>query len=228
MQKISYFSKMLHLVCGYAGTGKDTFYKVLQSGGQWRSSQEIEAYSPHHYNFSIFGDSKGPSPFVHPILERRAFADALKQESFAALNLPGTLDQYEHQKNTYMVTVEGAQKTLRQYWIDYGGWRRGQDINYWAKQIVDPLLESPHRDVVVTDFRFLSEYKYCVAKNVPVTTYRVFRSQVPIAPPSVESEHQLDNFLTDYLLLNHVDDFENALKNFPQYSHFRLQGFLSP
>jgi len=60
-------------------------------------------------------------------------------------------------------------------------------------------------------------------------TIRLFRKEVVPAPKladrTVDSEHNLDDLLTNYLLTP-PDQFQDAIAAFPQYSYYALQGII--
>ncbi|CAH6418282.1 Hypothetical protein POVN_LOCUS52 [uncultured virus] len=164
-----------------------------------------------------YGDGKA--------LMRIAFADALKKESFAVLKLKGEYQDYEGFKNTMMVLNDS--KLLRQHYIDYGAERREQDLNYWAKAALQPHIEHKGH-LFVTDLRFNNEHEYACKTFSRTASTRLFRSDVAIPPADVQSEHELDWLQTDYLLLTTPEDFESALKHFPQYKDYKLRWVIVP
>lgn len=225
----------IHLVAGYSRSGKDTLFKILSEGGK------IEDFGGDHREtksqfkkWLIYSakDTAKPNFGDHSKLKRVGFADALKEESFKVLGLTGKYQDYESEKDKKLVypqydpMSEPVPKLLRQHYIDHGSMRREQDIDYWAKAALNPFKDDLGH-VIVTDFRFLNENAHAV-KNFITNTTRVFNSQVRIAPKDVVSEHDLDDFLTDYLLVHSEEEFTKALVVFPQYSHFIPKWCLIP
>lgn len=224
----------IHLVVGYAGTGKDTFCRMIQHGytlapkefpGHW-----WRIYAPPGANAPRFGR-----------VTRVAFADALKETVVRKIGLPNRnaslnsaqspiWPQYEKQKNTLKIKNEAGQMvTLRQHYIEYGQKKKLEDPQYWCKVALDPYKDQKV-ELFSTDTRFPVEVKYSQDNFEFVPTYRVFRANVGIAKPvPVEDpEHSLDVMQTDYLLVPSEEDFEAAVKLFPQYKDYVCRWFIGP
>ncbi len=224
-----YVREMLHLTCGYAGTGKDSLYNLLRGGACIQSG--VSLCPPG--GWLVYADADTPLPHYGngAALQRAAFADALKGDSFPFLGLPGTYIDYEAVKNTLEVTPAGTEvkKILRQYYIEYGAMRRKEDIHFWPKRVLGPHIRADSKEHTdVTDFRFLSEEVYTAeaTKAVGMTydTMRVYRSDVKVADKSVQSEHELDDFQTTYLFVTSAEEFVRAVTVFPQYATYMLRG----
>lgn len=81
----------------------------------------------------------------------------------------------------------------------------------------------------VTDWRFLSEIGH-IEKCYPgcFDTSRLFDAAIRPAPPDVQSEHELDFYKTDYLLVPTIEQFPLAVKAFPQYADYKLRWCIIP
>jgi hypothetical protein len=74
---------------------------------------------------------------------------------------------------------------------------------------------------MITDWRFYNELD-CMLEEYPnLLTCRLFRSDVPIPPDNVVSEHSLKDYATTLLLIPDKEgEFEKAVKIFPQYTGY--------
>jgi hypothetical protein len=97
---------------------------------------------------------------------------------------------------------------VRHLYIQYANERRSEDINYFCRKVYIKMLDDSDNDIfIITDFRFYNELYYMCARFSKCYTIRIFRKEVEIPDINIESEHQLDDLLTDYLLIN--DDISN-------------------
>jgi hypothetical protein len=222
------------LTCGYTRTGKDTLFKSVAERCCCCGSPPDAAVdsceccgSPPETNvwkiYSATTDSKPPTWLIDDSVacRRVAFADALKHVAIKDFKLPGTFIDYEHVKDTMI--LPGTSTTLRQHYINVGASKRALNPDYWCEAALGHLLyreNSADELLFVTDFRFTNELEYTKKHAGSVQTARLFRSDVPVPPAGVESEHQLDGLLTDFLLVPSKEDFDAAVKLFPQYKEF--------
>jgi len=188
------------LVCGYRRTGKDTLVKMFNG--------ELP------FNWIIYRDPDSEKCLDVKPVRRIGFADKLRQEVNQLLNLTDNFD-YE----TFKETIVSDGKTYRDFLIDHGGFRRSQDVNYWVKQVLPMVTD----ESMITDWRFVNELLYLQTNLVTITTIRLFRSEVPIPPMNIDSEHNLDNTVTDFLLVTDEQEFVKACEIFPQYKNFIRQ-----
>ena len=187
---------MIHLVCGYKRTGKDTLVKMFNN--------------EEKFDWVVY--SAGNHLDVVPVV-RVGFADKLRQEVNQVLNIREDMDY-----DTFKEVVVRDDKTYRDILIEYAAYRRDQDVDYWVKQSLDKFI--PYKNYMVTDWRYPNEVEF-LQKRGFVTTIRVFRSEVPIPGKDVISEHSLDNECTDFLLISPQDNFEEVCKLFPQYKNYK-------
>jgi len=192
----------MRLICGYRRTGKDTLCQQINEGTiSWL------VYTKEGAGVPLGAFRPGP---------RRAFADRLKGEVQALLKAENIIFSYEDEKDSRHFTYQGRDMTYRQLCIEHGCRMREIDPCYWIRGI-----NSDGEDVIVTDFRFPNEYSFPRETDPNIITIRVFRKEVPIPPVGEPSEHSLDNFLTDLLLVPSEADFTEALKLFPQYRAYQ-------
>jgi len=217
------------LICGYRGTGKDTLYKQLGS---------------KEFNWVIYAPNKDIK-FNNKDYQRMASASYLKYEIWQLLvtdqfkdytRFEQIIDIYKDQPlvefkgvyNPQSITTEDETKTLRRLLIDYAMAKRQEDPIYWIKNGMHNLISKygPNTDIAVTDWRFNNEYQYCkdnLSNSHQITTVRVFRKDVPIPDANEISEHELDHYPTDFLLVsitNPESDFAAAVKLWPQYRDY--------
>ena len=204
---------MIQMVCGYKRTGKDCLLRMFNN--------ELP------FQWLVYGKNK---QFQIHKSNRVSFADNLKKEVNYIYKIQPTGDPDEFKEK-----VVYGDKTYRDLLILHAEYRRNQDINYWVKNATNwntinfgnttnlnntKILDNTNTNIMITDWRYINEFEWLKKYN-PITI-RVFRSKVPIPPNNVISEHQLDNVLTDFLLVPNQEDYINACKIFPQYNNFTL------
>ena len=118
--------------------------------------------------------------------------------------------------------VPGTTKTLRDYYIEHGANMRRKDIDYWCKQGLEIANLTTIKVCDFTDTRFQNEIQYCS----PCITTRLFRREVPIPDYHIVSEHSLDTYKTDFLLVNSISSLIYAYIKFPQYLRYSYCGFI--
>ena len=109
---------------------------------------------------------------------------------------------------------------------------RKKDIDHWCKKIDYDNLENciisdkPYEDeiseeIMITDFRFLNERIYFESKY-DVLTYRIFRKEADNNNLNDVSEHELDDEITDFLVIGSMSDIDHAKQKFPRYSDYEI------
>lgn len=205
---------IIRLICGYTRSGKDTFARYLNSPEGKKSFSWAIYYHPQSTTTTL---TEKPG-------YRLAFADEVKKQVLAELNLPSN---YNIEKKKDEI-IPGTGKTFRSFCIEKGCGERKKDKYYWAKLAFNKM-ESTKEDSIltITDWRFKEELTY--AQEIgQVITMRVYRKDVPIpllVNPDDDPEHTLDEVSTDYLILpgeNHEEEFKSAQEHFPQYAGFVL------
>ena len=134
-----------------------------------------------------------------------------------------TVEQAESLKDrAYFRRSSGELKTLRQHYIDIGAEKRRIDENYWAKQVFQNKSWLP---IMITDWRLPNELEYAKqyaqANQMSLHTWRVYRSCVPMPDGSIETEHALDDYETDTLIVTSREEFDRAVHVFPQYRSYK-------
>ena len=194
---------MINLITGYKRTGKDTLIKML-------NGQEA-------FNWIVYVHPNSPNRFIIEPNDRISFADKLRQEVNDILNIPDPIDY-----DAYKETIIRDGKTYRDFLIEHAAKRRNEDVNYWLNKATDWDNINSNSKISITDWRYPNELEFLnKLKHLTVTTIRLYRSEVPIPPANVSSEHQLDDILTDFLFVSpNKGEFEKACLLFPQYKDY--------
>jgi len=201
------------LLTAYRRTGKDYFAAILQ--GKQVPHFKWLAYRPPNV--------QGVKLKIQPY-KQMSYAKALKIETSNIFEIPEFVSDAEKDVPQYIHKDTGALVSARDLYIEIGAKRRAQSLDYWVKFVCDDYDQSPPETVaVITDWRFPNELLYTRQRYTApedVVTVRLFRSDVPIPPADVDSEHSLDAEATDILLVPSHEDFVVAKTLFPQYSDY--------
>lgn len=201
--------RKLFIMVGYRKTGKDTLTDALIN-----NPSKIKQLYP----LSLF-------PLPECINGRRiALADAVKEEvlnSNTDLYIREVL-QDESQKDAKIIQTGNTLSSPRDLWIEHAMNMRKQDPNYWLNIVLQKITDDTDHDIIISDCRFPNEVDALTSlPNIEAVTIRIFRSVVPIPPvfPKDDSEHALDDYVTDYLITDNIISLADALELFPQYQH---------
>ena len=235
----------IHLVSGYKRSGKDTFYKKIIDSNNIKRYTQCEESRPYFYILTKPGCIDTNFCFYKNPPTRKALADAVKEEVHTKLGLKFTnLECQELAKeNLYLKDKQdgesSALKPLRYYYIKYALEAREKDIDHWCKKIDSKdsslykndeslvnlenciISDETSEEIMITDFRFLNERIYFESKY-DVLTYRVFRKEKDNTNLDDISEHQLDNEITDFLVVGSIKDIDYAKEKFPQYTDYEI------
>ena len=77
-------------------------------------------------------------------------------------------------------------------------------------------------DIAITDWRFINERNY-FDRVGQTLTYRIFREETDDENFFDESEHELDNEISDFLVVGNIEDIVAAKKKFPQYYDYEIE-----
>jgi hypothetical protein len=215
---------MLIFICGYKGHGKDTLVYTLQNGGFYKYDLFVNS------NFAVTGGilSKDIIDAIKKA-QRIAFADALKNEIKERYNLdkiPITLTEKEI-KNIVDDRFDGRLVSFRDLCIKIALERRTEDPDYWVKKAIEsrkPFTgdsSSTGGNVVFTDWRFMNELSYFTSNNEKCITIRFFRANADIPADNILSEHELDDFETNYIIVPFNFMIPDRFKN----KYFYLSSF---
>ena len=198
------------LLCGYKRTGKDRLFTILSStntGFKWHIYK-------HSSNMSIF-------PSKDTSYRRTAFADALKQEVYEEYDISPDVPDTEKEIKQFIHHKTGTLISSRDANIEWASIRRHQDPDNWCKKA---FLFFNREIWIVSDWSFPNEEIYVKTTFSNVLTIRLYRSDVPEPDINIESEHALDQHLTDFLLIPEYEEFNIAIQRFPQYIDYVLCG----
>jgi len=193
---------MITLIAGYRRTGKDTLVKMFNGE------------TP--FNWIVYKHPGNDKRFVMKKVKRIGFADKLRVELDTILGTDESIDY-----DTYKEIIIKDGKTYRDCLRDHAKIKRDQDINYWVRRATEWDKVYSDDRIAVTDWRYINELEYISNfKNLEITTIRLYRSEISIPSNDITSEHQLDNILTDFLLVTSSEEFKKACELFPQYKEF--------
>lgn len=206
---------MLTLICGYRRTGKDYLFGKLST----KTPASMRIYKNPlvtTYNITNYNN------FV-----RIAFADILKQEASGLYDIPTGIFDDEKDVKCYEHYRTGEMVSARDIYNEWGQIRRNEDPDYWCKLALRDVTTNRDINYIVTDWRFRNELEYGREHFPTLITARVYRSQVEEPPNNVISEHDLDHLATDLLItLDNDEEFISAVKRFPQYRNYILDGYI--
>jgi hypothetical protein len=219
---------VFHLIAGYKGSGKDSFYEYLTTNDNQKLlkfkminflNEEFlkcgSFYLKKHYRIGLADQVKN---LVHEELGIK-----FKDQATAELAKENLL---------FYDKISKVHRNLRSYYIEKGMIMRGIDPDFWCnyayKNIIKsiPDSESEETHIFITDWRFENEKTFFESYG-KVITYRVFRTCSDNNDYSQESEHSLDKVMTDYLIGEDDYDLLKAREKFPQYHKSILNKFLT-
>jgi hypothetical protein len=234
---------IFHLLSGYRGSGKDSFYFYLQKNSPWKFTilkYDNSKDNVPFYNETISLESKIPetASLESKIPEtkrslRIGLADEVKTLVHEELGIKiDNLQLLDLAKNylQFYDNISGKYFPLRHFYIKTGMAMRSIDPDFWCKKGLEQLIKKyPNGvkseeviNVFITDYRFPNEKAY-FEKFGKVITYRIFSPYVNgLNTLDIESEHSLDNEITDYLVLRNPEDFSDAIDIFPFYKKYKL------
>jgi hypothetical protein len=220
-EKINSINMTLIMVAGYRGSGKDTLYKQL-SDKNFKPEFNWKVY----YNPNIdINKLKILYDLNNLQIIRISFADKLKEQVRKNLinekNIDETFDteKYKDSPISCSSSKNNDNMTFRDYCIELAAKCRSNDIDHWCKLVYDNIIENDDKNIMITDWRYENEYIF-FEKLKQIISMRVYRSSIMIPDKNILSEHNLDNFVTDYLLVTNEYEFKLAIKEFPQYSEY--------
>lgn len=201
------------LICGYRTHGKDFFFKKLDN-------------KVNNKFICLYQDEKKLNHFKKLKNHKRiAFADCLKQDLEKIDKIEENKDKKVYRKNInndYIIDIN-PEFSGRDIYIDYAKSMKEKDINYWVKRAIFNL--DINCSNIITDWRFQHEYDYMIENSKNILTIRIFNFEKVIPCKNVESEHDLDNFSTDFLIIpfEQIENLENIYKIFPNYSEYKFK-----
>lgn len=190
------------LLCGYQTSGKDTVYHDLVHESFWESW--IVLSKPGTTNHIKFTYS---TKYI-----RIAFADDLKEYVLKKYGLNPSIQKTD--------VIPQVHSTYRDLLIKESIETKKINETIWVESAVTKIKDND-LDICITDWRFPYELEYIRKKvNDQPLTARVFRKDVPI--PRDDTEHQLDTFPTDIVILPNSSHIPRLVELFPQYKEYKI------
>ncbi len=235
---VSLGSEMLpsFTLTAYLQTGKDTFIQELQ---QHKLVLCPTPETESKVRWIVYARTKSTFPAL-PLLfntavekRRFAFADALKVHTHARLGLKDCPPHvFENVKDVALFRESGHSEfqSMRSFYKQFAQEARAKDPLTWAKivyaQVAEERKAMDFIDVI-SDWRFPNELNQ---KDMRYTI-RLHRKDVPVpafaSDGEEESEHALDHFETNFLLLPPgKNEFDVAIARFPQYASFIAMSYI--
>jgi hypothetical protein len=156
-----------------------------------------------------------------------AFADALRRAVYEELRVP---PDFEYERDKDLLLFDGNKKSVRDHLIQCGDLGRALDPAHWVKRaFADYFVKPPGMNLICSDYRFKAELGEAEKAGIVVHTLRLYRSEVPVPPAGLPSEHSLDDVATDFLLVSETDadaEKEKLCKIMPQYAGYVSAGVL--
>lgn len=213
--------KTVILICGYRRHGKDTLANIILNGYPNIVAEKLPTKKTIAKMFCISSDGLSPVIKVEKGYERRSFAQSLKLLAADIYNIPQFVSDEEKDIPKFLHPVTKQIVSARDIYIELGSEKRREDKNFWCKQVLSGELKN---SIIITDWRFMNEYTYakefCDSRGYDLVTIRVFNVDAPIPDRSIETEHDLDEFKTDFVAFSfhkNIDVLDKLTKMFPQY-----------
>lgn len=181
------------LICGYRGSGKNTFASVLQKEEKSKD-----------FKFTLFDkDELSGYPLVlskEPFdYKEVSFAYSLKMEVGDLLGM--SISEIDEQKDIPFDSpreIDGIVfNTPRDVLIHVAKLKRDKDPDYFAKLLFNMEIDpNPNQIFLITDWRYLNEFNFLKEKAI-IFTVRIQNDQVKGI--NCQSENSLDAFHTDFI-----------------------------
>lgn len=225
-----------HLICGYKRSGKDTFFHKLSKLKNITIDENLDPSQcqesgTHFYILCKPGCLDSNFCFNKKTLIRTAMADMVKEEIHDYFKLNFTSKECAELAKDHLTFYDEetmVYRSLRSYYIEHAMKMRKINPDHWCNKAYVNLLMSDtiqndheNNDVGITDWRFKNE-KLFFEKVGEVKSYRIFRKETNDENFFDTSEHELDNEITDFLVVGSIEDVEVAKKKFPQYYDYKL------
>lgn len=217
----------LQLICGYTQSGKTTLCSAPVVIDPIREGEIPDLGGRYHQIIYCSPDrNSSDTPNLDGVVER-PFAAALKEESHERLGLKIPRELWDVVKDKIQVRdpVTGQYNTIRHYYLEYGSADSPElrrDPDHWTRKAFEDF--DGNGNWIASDWRKIGELEntkaLAVSKGVPFTTWRVYRSSVPIPGPDSRLEHDLDRITTDLLCVQSPEEFVRACELFPQYREY--------
>ena len=143
--------------------------------------------------------------------QRIAFADSLKDIVAKKYNFQrGLCDTPEGKASI----VESVGKTVRELLIHDSAEAKKENINIFAENALDKILESKQKAFVISDWRFPHEIAFIMSQLLEFDHIQIRITRPDLLPLADPSEHALDNWNFDaHITNNHLRNLEKDVLN---------------
>lgn len=188
-------------IIGYTGTGKDTLFKII--------NKEITQYE----NWVVYCKSKENNfeNLINKKYYRLALADKLKEKICKLFNL----EYSEQDKDKKNILINDQMYSFRDLCKNYA---LNNDKLIWINKIIK-IIKNNNNSYMITDLRLKHELKK-LKKFDNFVSIRIFNGSNDIPDYDINTEHELDDYVTDFLFLRNIE-FEDFLKLFSEYRNFQ-------
>lgn len=188
-------------IIGYTGTGKDTLFKII--------NKEITQYE----NWVVYCKSKENNfeNLINKKYYRLALADKLKEKICKLFNLKYS----EQDKDKKNILINDQMYSFRDLCKNYA---LNNDKLIWINKIIK-IIKNNNNNYMITDLRLKHELKK-LKKFDNFVSIRIFNGSNDIPDYDINTEHELDDYVTDFLFLRNIE-FEDFLKLFSEYRNFQ-------
>lgn len=215
----------LQLIAGYTLSGKSTMSRADLVALPYAQHHRLLASEATGYRQLIYARPGGAHFDAAPVLSgllERPLAASLKEMTHERLGLQIPIELWDTVKDAVLVRDPddgGTLHTIRHYYLKYGAEACAGDPAVWVRKTLAAFDGTSHWSL--PDWRKPLEYAFirdrAAQLGVRLTTYRIFRSAVPVPGPNSPLEHDLDDTETDMLCVQSTEDFVRACEIFPQY-----------
>jgi hypothetical protein len=231
------------MICGYSGTGKDTFFNYLlirknliKINNFWTGSL---VYC-HKKMKSLFFNLNTPMIRKENIFNFK-FSNTLQKQMMDLIEIKNynqekdtrkltykeiyDIEQnyYSFKRNSIKIDSSNDNPLIRDGMIYIAKCMKDNDPEFYIKTLMHQLVRTLYPIRIITDFRFKNEYnivKY-LSRNIYnetsifTTTIRLYRKLITTKKLLSDTEHELDDFFTDLLIVPNREDYEDFCDKLP-------------
>jgi len=144
--------------------------------------------------------------------QRIAFADSLKDIVAKKYNFQRSLCDTPEGKASI---VESVGKTVRELLIRDSAEAKKENINIFAEDALEKILESKQKAFVISDWRFPHEIAFIMSQLLEADHIQIRITRPDLLPLADPSEHALDNWNFDTQIINiKLSNLEKDVLNF--------------
>lgn len=205
------------LLVGYEGTDLTTFASELAAGTVGHKHKWVSYSASTRSVLELVGLFKGAVV--------TSFDSAVEAAVRAELGIPGDVDLSTKQFDT--VDARGIETPLFKYVQKVKDAATVRDAGHWAKKALLPHfvpLGKPRAAVVCMGLTKYYEYMDSRNAGADVLTARIYKADAPVPPVDDWRAHNLDELVTDFLLVPSEDDLSGAMLQFPNYAWHTKDG----